>query len=150
MRVHNLTVLTLNSCVGGTSAETFRAFILNNHFLETLSLERIFLQGSPNGPPVQLSNLGSLGVGCHPAQISALVRVPALRRLSSLSITRVEDTGDGRVTFHATGDEIVFSVKTHPHAIAKLYRTKQVSELNGGRQHAPHKVRSVDWFATSA
>lgn len=113
MQVRNLTSFTLRSYSGyseGISAETFRTFMLNNQSLETLSLAWVSLKGSSNGPPVNLSNLKSFSAQLpFPTKtFSTIVRVPALRHLSSLWITLVED----EYAFRATGDGIAFSVRS--------------------------------------
>ena len=113
-QANNLTALALESYPDKVRVETFRTLMLNNRSLETLSLNRINLEGNSNGPPVHLSNLKSFSVCFPPKILASLVRVPALQRLSSLHIscTRDEGEGDGRFTFRATGDGITFSVKS--------------------------------------
>ena len=107
-RVNNLTALVLDHQTDRINVEVLRTFMMNNQSLETLSLERINLEGSSGKPPVDLPNLKSFDVEFPPKGFSTVVRVPALQRLSSLYITCMEDR---RYTFRATGEEITFSVK---------------------------------------
>jgi hypothetical protein len=116
------------------SAETFRTFILNNRSLETLSLEWIALEGASNRPPVELSNLKSLNVGFTPTVFSALIRVPAFRRLSSLRVSITNDDAPW-FTFCATGDGIALSVKSDLLRIGETWQ-----DLTG---HARPTIRHV-------
>ena len=114
--LENLTSLTFDNYAAGIGAESFRTFMLNNQSLETLSLGCIKLEGDPNGPPVDLSNLKSFSIYHSEAYsegtVSTIFRVPALQRLTSLlvSVTKEQDNCDW-FTFCATGDNIVFTLK---------------------------------------
>ena len=108
-QVNNLTAFALD-CDLALNAETFRTFMLNNQSLEKLSLHSFKFKGSPNGLPVHLSNLKSFSVRFPPKNLSSLVRVPDLQRLSSLCIS--EDNAEDWFTFRATGGGLVFSVES--------------------------------------
>ena len=117
MRLDHLTSLVLmDSCISTKSIQTF---MLNNQSLEKLSLVENRFEGQPNGPPVELPNLKSLNVNFPHDSFSHLFRVPALQRLSSLSISVVDD-GDP-YTFRATGDEIVLTFEYNFNLIAETW-----------------------------
>ena len=117
MRLDHLTSLVLmDSCISTKSIQTF---MLNNQSLEKLSLVENRFEGQPNGPPVELPNLKSLNVNFPHDSFSHLFRVPALQRLSSLSIS-VMDDGDP-YTFRATGDEIVLTFEYNFNLIAETW-----------------------------
>jgi len=122
MQLNNLTSFAFDNHYGKISAETFRTFMLNNRFLETLSLGWTMLYGSPDGPPVDLSNLKSFSIGYAPLSeaLSTLVRVPALHRLSSLRISPTQV--DYRVKFCATGDGIVFTLGSDLPRVANVWK----------------------------
>jgi len=119
-QVKSLTSFTLKDYFEKINVETFRTFMLNNQALETLSLEWVQFEGSSNGPPVNLPNLKSFSIYLPFPQttFSTIVRVPALRHLSSLWITFADDT----YAFHATGDGITFSVKTDLCYISEVWQ----------------------------
>ena len=99
--------------------------MLNNQSLETLLLDCARVEGSSNGPPVDLPNIKSFSVYSilEAFQFSTIFRVPALRRLSSLLISIVEEGGNYFwFAFRATGDEIVFTVKCFPGSIEKVWQ----------------------------
>ena len=121
-QVHNLTALTLGIDSGEVRAETFRTLMLNNQSLETLSLKKMSFEGSPSGPPVRLSNLKSFSIGCCPKNLSTLVCIPALQRLSSLYISCTgDDDEEDWFTFLATGDGIAFTVESYPSEITEVW-----------------------------
>ena len=136
-QVNNLTVFALD-CDLVLNAETFRTFMLNNRSLETLSLHRLNFKGSPNGPPVRLSNIKSFSVNFPAKELSSLVHVPALQHLSSLHIS-VPEGGWGCSVFHATGDGIVFSVGSSSLTIARDWQ-----ELTGHPRPTIHHIRLQD------
>ena len=109
--LNNLTSFTLKSNHTVVNAENFRTFILNNQSLKTLSLEGTRFEGSSNGPPIILSNLKSLTVHCTNDSLPTIFRVPALQRLSSLSVFPSGDCDHDYFTCRAIGDDITFTVK---------------------------------------
>lgn len=122
MKFNALTSFTFNDHGQKICTETFRTFILNNQSLETLSLSWIKFEGVSNKPPVTLSNLKSFCI-CFPQKaFSALVRVPALQRLSSLVISATEDFLNGWFELRATGEEIAFTVKCGLGRIAETWQ----------------------------
>ena len=88
-----------------------RAFLRDNQSLETLILKWIKFKGSSNGPPVVLPNVKSLGVHFPQGTLSAVFRVLALQRLSSLSFAADLDGSADYFTLCATGEEIMLTIK---------------------------------------
>ena len=117
--VNNLTSLTLFGLYEYTSTEAFQKLMLNNASLEILALKWIEFQGAPNGPPVDLLNLKSFSIIDPPKVLSTLIRVPALRRLSSLVVTKSFDPG---FEFCATGDGIEFTARSELSAFAETWK----------------------------
>ncbi|KAF9647975.1 hypothetical protein BDM02DRAFT_3116147 [Thelephora ganbajun] len=109
-KVNNLTSFTLRNNFNEISVEAFRTFILNNQSLETLSLMYTEPEDDSSGPPVNLSNIKSFYIDCPSKTLSTFVRIPAIRRLSSLCIS-IREEGATWWTFCATGDGITFTVK---------------------------------------
>jgi len=109
-RVKNLTSFILKNCEDNIRAETFRLFLLNNQSLESLSLDIFSFEGNPNGPPVDLPNLRSFTILLSPGDLSMVIRVPALQRLSSLQTSYEEVGYHESVRLLATGDGITLSV----------------------------------------
>ena len=106
--IKNLTSLSFTLYQGCISAETFRAFILNNISLETLSLGDPYFDGSPNGPPVNLLNLKSLTVGRTFYDLSTIFRIPAIQRSSSLLVS-FTNINYARFKICASGDGFSFA-----------------------------------------
>jgi hypothetical protein len=111
-QVNNLTFFAFGGRFEKISAETLRLFILNNRFLESLDTGYLDVIGHPKGPPVHLLHLRSLSVGLPILKLSTLVRVPALRQLSSLQISSMNE---GVYTLSATGDGITLIIKCFSH-----------------------------------
>jgi hypothetical protein len=118
--VNNLTSFVLESDSGprGTSAEAVRLFMLNNQSLESLELKYIDFVGYPKDPPVQLLNLKTLRVGLAHKGLSAIIRVPALCRLSTL---RISPGDTSTYTLYATGGGIVFSIECFAHNLTEIW-----------------------------
>ena len=87
--------------------EDVRLFLLNNQSLESLEFQFVIFEGSPEGPPVHLLNIKSLVIGLASTELSTVMRVPALSRLSSLRISASQDD----YVLRAVGDGITFSVR---------------------------------------
>lgn len=87
--------------------EDVRLFLLNNQSLESLEFQFVIFNGSPEGPPVHLLNIKSLVTGLASAELSTVMRVPALSRLSSLRVS----ASQGDYTLRAVGDGITFSTR---------------------------------------
>ena len=122
IELNTLTSFTLNHHYQKIRTESFRAFILNNQSLETLSLGWIEFESDSEHPPVTLSSLRSFDV-CFPSKaLSTIVRVPAFHRLSSLLISTTEDYRNGWFSFRATGHEIILTVKCGLHDIGEAWR----------------------------
>ena len=111
MELNNLTSFAYWGNRAVINAENFRAFFLNNQSLETLSLKGTRFEGSSDGPPVILSNLKSLTVDDPDRTLPTIFHVPALQRLSSLSIYPQKGFDFYWATFRATGDGITFIVE---------------------------------------
>ena len=135
-KVNNLTSLTLSS--EEADAEDFRKFMLNNPSLETLSLEWVNFTGGSDGPPVNLSNLKSLYLITPHRILPTLIRVPALRRLSSLSL--FTDFHPSGCRLHATGNSIEFTARVvNPPAFTKIWE-----DLTKGARPNFRQVRIED------
>ena len=119
--VINLTSFVFEGNLGsdGTRTEDFRSFLFNNRSLESLGLKYAEFEGDSIGPPVCLSNLKSLDVGLADNKLPTIIRVPALRNLSSLRIG--SDDEAEWYTLHATGDGIVFSASCFPSGLAETW-----------------------------
>ena len=111
MELNNLTSFAYWSNHAVINAENFRAFILNNQSLEMLLLKGTRFEGSSDGPPAILSNLKSLTVDDPDRTLPTIFHVPALQRLSSLSIYPQKGFDFYWATFRATGDGITFIVE---------------------------------------
>ena len=109
IELNNLTSFTLWGSCGDIDAESFRAFILNNQSLETLSLETVWFEGGSGGHPVILPNLKSLHLSWTQEILSTLFLAPALKRLSSLSIFPLVERDESQLTLRATGEGITFT-----------------------------------------
>jgi hypothetical protein len=111
MQVNNLTSFTFEGdCAGeGISVEEVRQFLSNNQSLESLQFKFVDFEGDPEGPPVHLSNLKSLNVGLAYKELSTVIRVPALSRLSFLRISAWSDCFGYNLC--ATGESITFSAR---------------------------------------
>ena len=158
--VKNLTSLTFDNDAEKMNAEGFRTFMLNNQSLETLSLGCIKLEGGPDGPPVTLSKLKSFSIYYSEVYsegtISAIFRVPALQRLSSLSAFMTTEE-DNRVwlTLCATGEDIMFTLKCDPECIQEAWQDLvEYAEPIIQRVRLEHwegddfnSVWSIIWFA---
>jgi len=88
--------------------ETFRLFVSNNRFLESLSLDLMTFVGDTKGPPVDLPNLGLFSVRLCPLDMSAIIHIPTLQCLSSLRI--YEGSAPGVVRLVTTGNGITLQV----------------------------------------
>jgi hypothetical protein len=111
MKFNNLTSFTYSG-YEELDAEDLRAFLVNNQSLETLFLDFIEPSGPLNGPPATLPNLRSITLYSPQPILSTIFHAPALRNLSSLSITFVDEVrGRGLFTFHAAGDAITLTIK---------------------------------------
>ena len=120
-QVSNLTSFTFSNYEEEVCGETFRSFMFNNRSLQSLSLHIADLKDSTQGPPVDLLHLKSLTLPLHLQGLSTIIRVPALRRLSSLQISRDEaDYGD--FTLFASGDGITLSVNVDLGCIAEVWQ----------------------------
>jgi len=139
-QVNNLTSLALECYMNVVSAETFRTLLLNNRSLETLSLQSIDLEGSPNGPPARLSDLKSFSVRFPQKILSSLICVPAFQRLSSLYVSYTEGDWEDWFTFRATGDGIMFSVASPLPEIVEDWK-----DLTGHARPTIHYVRLQDY-----
>ena len=122
-KLNNLTSLAIEGIPGKIDAESFRTFILNNTSLETLLLGDIGFEGDPDGPPVILSNLKSFRlnaplVRCEET-LSTFFHVPALQRLSSLSVSARDRDWS---MLHATGDDITFTLECDPEFVAEEWQ----------------------------
>ena len=119
-KVNNLTSLTLSGYHEGTSAETFRRVMLNNPFLETLSVRWINFKHDSNGPPVDLLNIKSFSIASPHWILPTLIRVPALRRISSLLLSPTDLRLAG-FKFYATGDGIEFTARSDLHTFTEIW-----------------------------
>ena len=137
--VNNLTSFVFDSDCGpkGTDVEAVRLFMLNNRSLESLELKYVDFEGSSRGPPVHLPNLKSLTVGFPYKELSIIIRVPALHRLSSLRISSQRDTF--LYMLYATGDCITFSAQFLPRGFAETWEG-----FTGYARPAIHHVRLDD------
>lgn len=114
LNLNNLISFTFDNHGQEISAESFRMFILNSQFLETLALFYINLEGDSNGPLAALPNLKSFSIHYSEysrGMLSTIFRVPALQRLSSIVISATEEDNSLFFTLRATGDEIVLTIK---------------------------------------
>ena len=118
--VNNLTSFVFQSDLGlgRTSVEAVRLFMLNNRFLESLTLRDVEFGGTPKGPPVHLSNLKFLSIDLIGKEFSTIIRVPAFHRLSSLRISSDEIS---TYTLDVTGDGIKFSAKCFVEDLAETW-----------------------------
>jgi hypothetical protein len=110
-QVNNLTSFAFETDFGpwGTNTEAVRLFMSNNRSLESLELKSVDFVGASKGPPVQLLNLKYLSVGLGCKELSTIIHVPALRRLSSLRISSEADDPE-MYTISATGDGFTFTL----------------------------------------
>ena len=137
--VNNLTSFVFESDCGpgGTSVEAVRLFMLNNQSLESLEFKYVDFEGDPKGPPVHLPNLKSLSIGIAYKELSTIIRVPALSRLSSLRISSQQH--GSLYTLHATGDGITFFAK----CLAREF-TETWEDFTGYARPTIHHVRLED------
>ena len=120
MQVNNLISFTFTNYNLQIDMETFRSFISNNRSLESLSIKYPEFRGSSKGLPVSLFNLKSFSIGIHTKNLSTIIRIPALQRLSSLWISM--DGEDEEFTLCATGDGITLSTKSDLRNIAEVWQ----------------------------
>lgn len=119
-QVNNLISFTFENYKDKTDIETFRSFISNNRSLESLSLKYANFEGTSRGLPVSLFNLKSFNIDFHAKNLSTIIRIPALQRLSSLWISM--DEGDVEFTLRATGDGIMLSTKSYLQNVAEAWQ----------------------------
>ena len=112
-QVNNLTsfsfIIDPDSWPLTVDTEAFRLLMCNNRSLESLHLKWVDLEGDSKGPPVQLLNLKSLTVDCHPKKLSTTIRIPAFQCLSSLRISK----GSDMYILSAVGDGITITADCH-------------------------------------
>jgi len=135
-QVKNLTSLTLADCEETISAEAFRLFMLNNRSLESLSLNIHPFEGDTKGPPVDLSNLHSFSVILPTGDLSTVIRVPALQRLSSLQISYEGMVVSDAIGLLAAGDGITLLVTSFMRNVAEVWQ-----DLVGYARPAIHDAR---------
>lgn len=122
VRLNRLTSFTFARLANRVDAERFRTFLWNNQSLETIILRQIKFKGGLNGPPVDLPNIKTFGAYFPQGTLSAIFRVPALRRLSSLLIATGRCNSYDCVLLCATGDEIEFNVRCDPYHITQVWQ----------------------------
>ena len=106
-QVNNLTFFSFfHKGTSQVSTEAFRLLMHNNSSLESLVLEEVDLKGDSKGPPVHLLNLKSLTVRPPSENLSTVIRVPALQRLSSLQIS----SEYGEYQLFAEGDGVTLTL----------------------------------------
>ena len=137
--VSNLTSFAFEGDCGseGTSVEDVRLFLQNNQSLQSLQFKYVDFEGDPEGPPVHLPNLRSLSIGIAYKELSTIIRVPALSRLSSLRIS-LQQYGSA-YTLHSTGDGIAFSAKCFAREFAETWE-----DFTGYARPAIRHVRLED------
>lgn len=137
--VNNLTSFVFESSCGpdGTSVEAIRLFVSNNPSLESLEFKYVDFEGDPGGPPVHLLNLKSLNIGIPYKELSTIIRVPALNRLSSLRISLQHNPYT--YMLRATGDGIAFSARCLPHQFGETWE-----DFTGYARPAIHHIRLED------
>ena len=124
--VNNLTSFTIKNLAWLLDAEKLRLFLLNNRSLESLEISTE-IESITRGPPVDLLNLKSLCIDCDRSpwglswDLSPVLRVPALQRLSALQIF-LEDELGGLHTLRATGDGISLSMKSKAPNVASNWQ----------------------------
>jgi hypothetical protein len=112
-QLSNLTSFTFLNNKTRISEDAFRLFMLNNQFLESLSLDILdFHPSDLEAPPVQLLNIKSFSIYSCPGIMSGIICIPALQHLSSLCISLNMASGFGDIILDAIGDGISLSVKT--------------------------------------
>ena len=123
-QVTNLTSFTFENYLDKIDVESLRLFISSNRSLESLSLKYAEFEGASKGPPVNLLSLKSFSIDFHAKNLSTVIRIPALQRLSSLwiSMDEDEDEDDGKYTLCATGDKITLSTKSNLRNIAEVWQ----------------------------
>jgi len=120
-QVNNLTSLVLKDHGDELCIDTFRLFLSGNQSLESLSLDITSFDGDTKGPPVDLPNLKLFSVNLCPMVLSIIIRVPALRRLSSLRVFYEADNLEA-VRLLATGDEITLNVVSAGDDVAEVWQ----------------------------
>ncbi|KAF9787504.1 hypothetical protein BJ322DRAFT_729080 [Thelephora terrestris] len=136
-KVNNLTSFIFKNYYYEVDGESFRTFLLNNRSLETLFLKCVRLKDNSNGPPIDLPKVKSFSAySPRESPLSAIFRVPALRHLSSLFISVEWKHGYAWFTFSATGDDIVFTIKTKTTRIKETWQ-----DLTGHAQPSIKHVR---------
>ena len=103
-RINGLTSFAFGDNRQKISAENFRLFLSNSQSLESLGLGMVGFRGNVNGPPVDLLKINSLRINFRCKRLSTIFRVPALRRISALRISLLDQNGIH--SLHATGDDI--------------------------------------------
>ena len=138
MQVTNLTSFTFERYDDKINVETFRLFITNNRSLESLSLKQAEFEGNSRGPPVSLYNMKSFTIDFHAKNLSTIIRIPALQRLSSLLITK-DDPFCSWYRLRATGDGIVLSTTCDVQNIAEVWQ-----DLTSYVRPTIHHIRFYD------
>ena len=119
-QVKNLTSLAFANYDDRVCVETFRLLLLNNRSLQSLSLDIVPFDGNTRGPPVDLLNLHSFRVGFCPSVLSTIIRVPAIRHLSSIR-TSYGRAVDETIRLLATGGGIALDVVTFLHDMPEVW-----------------------------
>jgi len=134
-----LTSFTFERYDDEINVETFRLFISNNRSLESLTLKNAEFEGNSRGPPVNLFNMKSFTIDFQAKNLSTIIRIPALQRLSFLLITMDDDADSSWYRLRATGDGIMLSTTCHVRNIAEVWQ-----DLTGYVRPTIHHIRFND------